>query len=169
MRKRYWVVPLILVTGMVLGGAGLAQTNAGQAATGRFAQTRIGRLIMGRLGRMLALRSQLNLTPEQKQAVKATLLANRADLKTAVAPVIEKRRALRDAVLSDANDEKAIRAAANDLGKALGDAAVEVNKVKTELKSKAGLTPQQIKLIEDFRAQNDAAADQIINENPQPQ
>jgi Spy/CpxP family protein refolding chaperone len=164
MLKRFWIVPLVVVGGLFLGGAGLAQTNAGQAVGGRLAQTRVGRLIMGRIGRAMVLRSELNLTDAQRQAAKAVIQANRADLKAAVVPVIEKRRALRDAVLSDANDEKAIRAAADGLGKALGDAAVEINKVKAELKAKAGLTPGQLRKIEEFREQNDAAVDEFIKE-----
>lgn len=166
MRKRYWIIPLVLIGGLTLGGAGLANTQAGQAMGNRIAQTRIGRLITGRLARLRALRSDLNLTDAQKQAVRETIQAHRADLKAAVTPVVEKRRALRDAVLSDQNDEAAIRSAADDLGKALGNAAVEINKVKAELKTKAGLTPDQMQKIDEFRAQNDAEVDQFIKETP---
>ncbi len=56
-------------------------------------------------------------------------------------PVAEKRRALRDATLAENPNEATIRDAADELGKAIGDAAVVGSKIKAEIHKV--LTPEQ--------------------------
>jgi Spy/CpxP family protein refolding chaperone len=51
--------------------------------------------IRGQIGRWMVLRSQLDLTREQKQQITIILQAHKAEIVQAAQPVMEKRRALR--------------------------------------------------------------------------
>jgi Spy/CpxP family protein refolding chaperone len=118
--------------------------------------------LSGQFGRLLELRSELDLTTEQRHQVRDILVDHRAEIATAVKPVVEKRRALREATLAANVDETAIRTAANDLGKAIGDAAVIGAKVKAEVR--AVLTPEQQKKLDEFRGASDSAIDSFLDE-----
>jgi Spy/CpxP family protein refolding chaperone len=149
------------------GGAGLAAgaaTAPGSAVPQRLADTRLGKLVMGRIGRGMVLRSELDLTDAQRDAIKQTLQSHKKEIKQAVQPVVEKRRALREAVLADKPDDAAIRKSAIELGSAIGDAGVTLAKIKSEVKTKANLTPEQVKKLNEFRSENDAAIDQLLAE-----
>jgi Spy/CpxP family protein refolding chaperone len=100
-------------------------------------------------------------TAEQREKFRDMLAEHRTEIVGVAKPVVEKRRALRDAVLADHPDESAIRSAANDLGKAIGDAAVLAAKVKPEV-SKV-LTSEQRDKIKQFRTKNDKAVDEFID------
>lgn len=116
--------------------------------------------IQGQLGRFLTLRSELDVTGEQREAIRQIVESHRGEIATVAKPIVEKRRALRDATLAKEPNETAIRAAANDLGKAIGDAAVLASKVKDEVGKV--LTPQQVEKVEAFRLQSDSAVDRFI-------
>jgi len=164
--RRLAIGAMLIGFSVCAGGAGLA---AGAAATApgsgvrqRLADTRLGKLVMGRIGRGMVLRSELDLTDAQRDAIRQTLQAHKKEIKQAVAPVVEKRRALREAVLADKPDDSAIRKSANELGSAVGDAGVTLAKIKSELKAKANLTPEQMKKLNEYRSENDAAIDQFL-------
>ena len=57
-------------------------------------------------------------------------------------------------------DEKAIRAAADDLGKSIGDAAVLASHIRQQIAPI--LTDEQKHEIGDFRSQSDAAVDKFF-------
>lgn len=116
---------------------------------GRWAASPLGRLISGHLGRLLVLRSELNVSDEQKAKIKQTVEAKRPEIARAAKGVWEKRTALVDAVLADQPDERAIRKAADELGKAIGDAAVLAAKVTGEVKPV--LTSEQRDLVRKCR------------------
>jgi Spy/CpxP family protein refolding chaperone len=118
------------------------------------------RLIRGEIGRWMVLRSQLDLTGEQKQQIADILQAHKSEIVRAVQPVVEKRRALREAVIAPVPDEKAIRAAADDLGKSIGDAVVLASKIRQQIAPI--LTDEQRHNITDFRTQSDAAIDKFF-------
>jgi Spy/CpxP family protein refolding chaperone len=161
-----WIAAGVVATVLVGGGALVVKAvePATRPAMQRLADRPLGRLLMGRMGRAMELKSELNLTDEQKHAIQQTLAAHKAELAKAMQPVVEKKRALRDAVLEDKGDEKAIRTAADELGKAIGDASVLLAKVKSEVRSNAKLTDEQMKQIKDFRVSNDAAIDKFLKE-----
>src|SRR5205814_10300473 len=115
-----------------------------------------------RIGRAMELSSELNLSQEQKEAIRSTFAAHKQELAKAMAPVVYKGRALKQAVMADSTDEKAIHSAAEDLGKTLGDAAVVMAKVKQEVKAKAKLTDEQVKQIKEFHEKNDADVDTFL-------
>jgi Spy/CpxP family protein refolding chaperone len=150
-----------LGTALLAGGMGAAAAH--EAGPGhRFGNSPIGRLIMARMGRAITLKAELNLTDEQQQAIKQTLQSHKADLAAAIKPAVDAHRALRDKVLSDTPDDASIRKAADELGKKIGDAAVEIAKVKTEVAKNAKLTAEQKKKIEEFRTANDASVDEFF-------
>ena len=150
-----------LGTALLAGGLGAAASNHGPM-NGRFGQSPIGRLIMARMGRAMTLKAELNLTDQQRDAIKETLATHKQELAAAVKPAVNAHRALRDRVLADSADDAAIRKAADDLGKRIGDAALVIAKVKAEAATKANLTPEQKKKIEDFRSANDASVDEFF-------
>jgi Spy/CpxP family protein refolding chaperone len=171
--KKTLICASVLGIALLAGGAGaVAVTSAaggGGAVAQRFGQTAVGRLIMGRLGRLMALRADLNLTDEQRTAVRETLQEHKKEIAQAVRPVAQQKRALRDAVLAEKPDDAAIHKAADELGQRIGDAAVVLAKVKGELVTKAKLTPDQMKKLSDFRSSNDASLDEFFAQVEQSQ
>lgn len=123
-------------------------------------------LASGQFGRLLTLRSELGVTPEQRAAIREILKSHKAEFATALKPVAEKRRALREATLADNANESAIRAAADELGKAIGDAAVLGAIIKAKMHEV--LTPEQRQKISQFREQSDTAIDHFLGELVDP-
>lgn len=120
----------------------------------------IRQFIRGQIGRWMALRSDVKLTPDQREQIAQVIRNHRQEIASALEPVIAKRRQLRDAVISGTADEQILRADADQLGKAIGDAAVVASKIKSEVRGL--MTPQQRQSIDDFRRQSDAAVDQAM-------
>ena len=162
MKHKRITIPLIAIALFAAGATAVTTTHS---ATGeRFADRPLGRLLMGRVGRLMTLKSDLNLTSDQKAAIATTLSAHKAEIAKALQPVIEKGRALRAATAADAPDEANIRTLADDLGRAIGDAAVVGAKVRREVKAAAQLTDEQAKRIADFHADNQAALDRFLSD-----
>lgn len=116
--------------------------------------------VRGRIGELLKLSSDVDLSQEQKEQIRTVLTNHRSEIIGVAQPIVEKRRALRDAVLADEPNDATIRSAANDLGKAIGEAAVLAAKVKPEVGKV--LTPEQQAKIKDFRKANDKAVDEFL-------
>ena len=93
--------------------------------------------------------AQLNLTDEQKQAIRTICQQSRADANEVVAAIDDARAALHEAVIAGA-DEAKIRAAAAALGTAIGNQAVL--QAQTIAAAKAVLTEEQRKEYEKIRA-----------------
>jgi Spy/CpxP family protein refolding chaperone len=119
------------------------------AEHGKWANCPLGGLISGHIGRLMVLHSELNLTDQQKAKIKETVAAQKPEIAKAAKGVWEKRSALVDAVLADQPDQQAIRKAADDLGKAIGDAAILASKVAGEVKPV--LTSEQRGLVQKCR------------------
>jgi Spy/CpxP family protein refolding chaperone len=117
----------------------------------------IRRFVAGQIGRLAVLRSDLNITDEQRSEIRGIVQGHRSEIAPVVQKIVEKRRALRAAVLADSPDEKTIRAAADDLGKAIGDAGVLASKVAGEVRP--ALTQEQRDRIGKFRQDREAATD----------
>ena len=157
------IAAAVLVPAVLLAGA--APTPEGAAAPGRpmlgrLADTPLGQLVVGRVGRLLVLRSRLDVTPEQRRQIGQVLRSHRKEIGEALKPVVAKRRALREAVAAETPDEKAIRAAAAELGEAVGGAAVLAAKVRGEIRGV--LAAEQIKLIEAARAEGHEEVDRFL-------
>jgi Spy/CpxP family protein refolding chaperone len=163
------LIALGLCTSVGLIASGMAMT--GLAATGPLADDMplarpVRMLASGQFGRLLALRSELELTEQQRGEIREIVKSHRQEIVTVFKPLAEKRRALRDVTISEHADEAAIRAAAADLGKAIGDAAVVGSKVKAEVYKV--LTPKQRQQVKDFRGQSEAAVDKFLDEAADP-
>lgn len=126
----------------------------------------IARLHQSHFEQLAALHEQLNLSQEQRETLHETLKSHHGDMAAAARPVVVSAHALCDAVLAENADETAIRAAAGALGKSIGDAAVVLAGIKAELHRKAGLTPEQMRKIADFKAAHDAMLDAFLNSLP---
>jgi len=128
--------------------------------TTQWADRPLARLIRGQIGRWMVLRSELDLSDDQKQQIGTILESHRAEIVAAVEPVVQKHRTLREAVISANPDEKTIRAAADDLGNAIGNAAVLASRIRGQIAPI--LTDQQRQEIKDFRSQSDQAVDDFF-------
>lgn len=161
--RRLAICAALIGFSVLAGGAALA--GKGEAAAGqRLMDTRLGKLVMGRAGRAATLRSELNLTDTQREAIKGVIQSHKKEIAKVAKPVMEKKRALRDAVLAETPDESAIRKASSELGNSLGDAAIELARVKAEIKAKANLSSEQLKKSSQFRADNDLAMDDFFKQ-----
>jgi Spy/CpxP family protein refolding chaperone len=150
------------LAGLILAvGAGAtlsAAPEAGSVHDGRPMRS----LIAGQIGRLMTLRAELGVTAEQRDEIRKIVASHRSEIAEVAKPIVQKRRALREAVTAENPNEATIRAAANDLGKAIGDAAVLAAKVKPEVFSV--LTPEQRKKVTDFRANADSAVDRFMRD-----
>ncbi|MFC1834981.1 Spy/CpxP family protein refolding chaperone [Thermodesulfobacteriota bacterium] len=122
----------------------------------------IKRLIMGKIGRMLVLHSELNIEPEQKDKLFQILKSRKSELIPMARDIAAKRHALRDAVLAEPAKEAQIRAAARNLTKAVEDAAVKASKLVAE--ARPILTEKQRKLIREYIKDHDRAANDWLDE-----
>ena len=159
---RRFVIPGVLVA--AVAAVGLAAAPSGGPlegwAKGPLANTPLGRMLSGCVGRLLVLRSEMNVTAQQQAKIRDVLVARRPQIAQTVKAVHDKRVALRNAVLSGKADEAQIRAAADALGKTIGDAAVKASKLRNELAPI--LTEEQRQLIAKFLAENDAAVNKFL-------
>jgi Spy/CpxP family protein refolding chaperone len=145
-----------------LGAVGIAATP--DAGPGRWpgAKTALGRMISGNLGRLMVLRSELNLSDEQRGQVRDVLVRHRGEIVATAQAVRAKRLVLRDAVLAETADEAAIRAAAAELGEQMGEAAVKASKLKAQIAPI--LTEEQRALIVKFMADREQAVDRFLEQ-----
>ena len=155
--KKIGLLSVLLIVGLIAGGA-VAQTKAAH----RLGNGALAQFFAGRRDKLKQLKDDLNLTDEQKTAVRETLAAHKSELAAVMKPVVEAKRTLRDAVLADTTNEQQIKDASAKLGTAIGDAAVVAAKVKTELKANAKLTPEHAQKIAGFRAENDASVNAVL-------
>jgi Spy/CpxP family protein refolding chaperone len=156
-RARTSIGFLVLVASiMMISVPGWGAQPAGEDGPAFFGASPLARLIVGNIGRFLVLKSELNITPEQRSKIAATVKSHRDEIRPVAKHLLEKRKALGEAVLATPKNEEAIRKAANDLSKAIGDASVLASKVIAE--ARTALTPEQIDRIHKFRMEKDKAA-----------
>ncbi len=134
----------------------------GKIEHGKWGDSPFGRLISGHIGRWMVLRSELNLTDEQKTKIRETIKPRKPEIAKVARGVWEKRTALVNAVVADQPNEEAIRHAADDLGKAIGDAAVLASKVVGDVRPV--LTTEQREQVEKFRQDCQKATDKFFQQ-----
>ncbi len=120
----------------------------------------IGKLIMGKIGRMLVLKSELNVTDEQKEKIHTIVKGHVGEIRPVAESILADRRALREAVVAEDSDPKKIRAAAKKLGEAIGDASVLASSVVAE--ARQVLTNEQWERIREHMKDNDQATDEWV-------
>lgn len=146
------LLAMVLVGGV--GAGGLAASDQGEIGV---AVRPLRMFLSGQFGRLMTLRSELNITPEQRDQIRQIVQRHHTEIASVTKPVVEKRRALRAAALAEHPEESAIRAAAKEFGMAIGDAAVVGLKIKAD--AMKVMTPGQKQKISEFREQADAAVD----------
>lgn len=118
----------------------------------------LANMIRGHIGRIMALSSKLDITPEQKEKIREVVRSYRADMKPVAKRVMQAHRTLGDAITTDSPSEDTIRQAADNLGAVTGDAAVMAAGIVAEVR--AVLTAEQIERLEQFKADKRDAADE---------
>jgi len=106
----------------------------------------LARCLRESLFKLRALRDELNLSPDQRQAIANVLQGHKAEIIAAIRSVHEKRKALLQAVRAENVDEQAIRQAAQGMATTIGDAAVVWARARREVL--AVLTPEQRQKVE---------------------
>jgi Spy/CpxP family protein refolding chaperone len=163
MRKTLLISSILIAT-LTLGAIAARPPQRGPGGPGGPGMHRpmgpLARLMLAHRGRLMTLHAELNLTDEQRTAIRDTILSHKSELATAVKPAIEAQRALRDAVLAEKTDDGS---AAQNLGAKVGDAAATIAKVKADVIAKANLTPEQQKKVKDFIAASDASVDEFLS------
>lgn len=157
-----WMAPLCLVGVLCLGVKGSRAADLTPDSAKTLRDMPLGRLIAGDIGRLITLRSDANVTAEQRQKVRAVLTSHKAEIGDVAKDLVAKRRALREAVRSETRDEAAIRKAGDDLGRAIGNAAVLGSKVRGELKPV--FSDKQIELFKKFAGDHDASVDRWLGD-----
>ena len=159
-------VAAVLVGGMMLAGEAWAQKadkanrpakpEAAGKAGQKWAQAQesrpLFRCFFDNLAILKQLKEKLNLTDDQMQKIRAIMQAHRDEIAAALTTLNDKHKALLAAVRADPVDEAAIKAAANGMGDAIGNASILRAKIRQEVL--AVLTPEQ-------RAQIDEALDAV--------
>ncbi|HTY23789.1 MAG TPA: Spy/CpxP family protein refolding chaperone [Desulfomonilaceae bacterium] len=147
---------------MSLAATCSAVEPAGKSDGEAFCGSPLAKLVMGNIGRFLVLRSELGLTNDQRKKIAGIVKSHRDEIRPVAKALLEKRRAVREAVINKPGDEAAIRTAATDLGQAIGDASVLASKVGAQVKPV--LTPQQVERIENFRAATQKATSDWLDQ-----
>jgi Spy/CpxP family protein refolding chaperone len=160
---RHLALVSVLAGGLATAGVAAAP-HAGPGAAwlqGRAADTPLGRLIAGSIGRWLVLRSELNLTEQQRAQIRDVLVSHRPQIAETVKSVHVKRTALRDAVLQGRSEEQ-VRAAAGELGSAIADASVKAAKLRNQVAPI--LTEEQQKVIGRCIEEQDRAVGKFLDQ-----
>lgn len=119
-------------------------------------------LVMGNLGRLLILRSELELSDEQQAQIGQARARHRVELAKALTELVKRRRALRDAVVAEPADPAVIRLRASAVGECSGDTAVMMAQVVGEVRGV--LTPEQRGRIRATREAIEATVDGFLRE-----
>jgi len=160
------LVALVLAAGgaahYAMAGPGMARGMLGAGARQRLAGTPMGRLLQRVIGRKLILRSNMNVTDEQREKIRGIVESRKPEIVAKVKPIVAGKRAVADAVGADRTDEAAIRAACGQLGRSLGDASVLAAKVRKEVLTV--LTDDQRGLLDAFQSEVASDVDAWLQE-----
>jgi Spy/CpxP family protein refolding chaperone len=119
---------ILVATGVgVIAAAGLV---AGRLSAGAFPQHVRGDVATRTFGRISR---ALDLTDDQKTKVKDVLRSHADEIKAQMVASSAARRGLHDAVMAQPIDESSIRAAAQRVGQAQGDAALLLARIRAEV------------------------------------
>ena len=160
------LVALVLAAGgaahYAMAGPGMSRGMLGMGARHPLAGTPMGRLLQRMVGRKLILRSNMNVTDEQREKIRAIVESHKPEIVEVVKPIVAGKRALADAVGADNTDEAAIRAACGQLGRSLGDASVLAANVRKEVLTV--LTQEQRALFDTFQSEVASDVDAWLQE-----
>ena len=99
---RTGTIGVCLLAALLAGGAGMTGIAAAGPLGDDVPEARpLRTLLSGQFGRLLALRSELDVSAEQRTEIRDIVKGHKQELAAALQPVAEKRRALRDATLAE--------------------------------------------------------------------
>jgi len=159
---RWMILAGAVATGAVAMAGGAQGTVAGEHGMAVLRDTPMGRLLGYNFGRMMMLRSEANVTSEQRAKIRETVNSHREEIGAVAKDIVAKRRTLRDAIHADNPDEVAIRKASQALGVSIGEAAVLASTVRGELRPV--FTEEQLELFQKARADHDASVDRWLQD-----
>ncbi len=107
--------------------------------------------MVGNIGRLMVLRSELNIIDEQKTKIRETIKDHHKNFGAMRKNIAESRRALRQSVTSG-DDEEVIRKAADEVGKAIGHFAIQQSRLRKDVRSV--LTQEQRNKVDEVREAN---------------
>jgi len=139
----------------------LAQQDAGGSNLGSRGRHRV-RFLQKLIGQKMLFKAEMAITDEQKQTIHAIFRDHRDSMVPLVKNVVNKHQDLRKAVLADESDENAIRQVSQELGKTIGDVAVQLSKLVPEVR--AILTEEQQALLDEHLSGHEAAVNEFLDE-----
>ena len=168
MQKKTFIITTAVI---LVGGAtvwGVAQAGPGQdplrfGVGRRMADSPVKRLVQAHVGRMITLASDLNVTDEQRERLRVLGESYRPEFEPVVKKMVANRRALRKAVLAKETDEAAVRAAAAEVGKTMGDIALLISQVAAD--ARGTMTEKQLERMDTFWKDCDGAIDRWIQDS----
>ncbi len=150
MKKKRWILTIVTPALMVVVLSTVSY--AGRPFSGG--------MTMGHMYRMNLLFDELRITEDQRLALKKLFKENRRDIQPLAENVRTKGRALRELILAEAPDPRAIRQASADLGQAIADAAVRASALAKEARSI--LTPEQVERFKEMRQHRQKVFDETL-------
>jgi Spy/CpxP family protein refolding chaperone len=157
------ILPLVAA---VLISSSIAGSGEVLADDGTFPAARhkslIAQTVSGNIGRYLILRSEMNVTDEQRAQIREIISEHKDEIADVVRSLRTARKALRSAVTADLPNEATIRAAAEGLSASIGDAAVLASRVRRQVRQV--LTEDQQELVQDFLEGTEKSRDNLIHQ-----
>jgi len=156
MKSNRTILAIFLVIVIAAGSAAAWAVQSGATHGGTFwHNSPMKSLIVGKIGRFLVLRSELNITDEQRREIGRIIKSHKEELVPMAKTILDRRQALRKAVLAEPVKEEAIRAKSKELSQAIGDASVLASKVIRE--ARPVLNAKQLERIRKFMDANHQA------------
>ncbi len=160
MKKNRKNLVILSVAALALGATAWAATAAAPAWQPGFATGPRGpvrNLVQATLGRILTLRADLDVTPEQRMAIREVVEGYRPAIRPMLEKMVASRRALHETVVAEQPNEAAIRHAAADMGATITEAALLASRVAAEVRPL--LTAEQIARLQEFKVDQQFAVD----------
>ena len=154
------LVVAVLISSSIAGsGEVLADDGTCPAAQHK---SLIAQTISGDIGRYLILRSEMNVTDEQRAQIREIISEHKDEIADVVRSLRTARKALRSAVTADLPNEATIRTAAEDLSTSIGDAAVLASRVRRQVRQV--LTENQQELVQGFLEGMEKSRDNLFHQ-----
>lgn len=158
------VVIVVVVAAIGLATLGVAWAVGPEGDAESMRPAKLAQMVRSRVARMVVLRDEMDVTAEQRAELRGIFQEHRAELRPAMLEILEHKRALRAAVTAEQPDEALIRAEADALGDAIGDAAIVMSQVTGE--AREVLSAEQLQMLQDAMTENREAVDEFIESAP---
>lgn len=162
--SRRTVVIAVVVAAIGLATLGVAWAVGPQDGAECMRPAKLAQMLRSRIAHMVVLRDELNVTEQQRSELRGIFQQHRDELRPAMVEVLQHKRALRGAVMAEQPDEALIRAEADALGDAIGDAAIVMSQVTGE--AREVLSAEQLQMLQDAMTENREAVDEFIESAP---